>query len=422
MTTTDSARAPSAAPLPGAATKPVMLVPMRAIVLLAVATFSATANLRVSDSLLPQVAREFSTTVGAAAIIITAFALAFGCFQVLYGPVGDRLGKYRVVMAVCFASALATGACGLMPTLNTLAAARFVSGVASAAIVPLGMAWIGDVVPYEHRQGILAKFLTGQIMGMIFGQVAGGFLGDLIGWRHVFLVLGAVHLLGGVGLLVEILRNPALHAPGSHQTVTQVPANASASKSRLGPYGALLARPWVRVVLFGVFAEGCAMFGAFAYIGADLHQRFQLSFGAVGLVLAAYGTGGIVYAWSARRLVGRLGESGLVILGAVLSAVSYVLLAVAPAVPIAFLAILLLGSGYWMMHNTLQTNATQMAPEARGVAMSLFASCFFMGQSLGVAAAALMIDWKGPAPVYVSAAVMLVAVGLWFRGRLAARG
>ena len=153
-----SAVAAAAPPSDGAA------IPTWAIVLLAVATFSATANLRVSDSLLPQVAQEFSTTVGAAAIIVTAFSLAFGCFQVCYGPLGDRLGKYRVIMAVCFVSALATGSCGFMQTLNGLAAGRFVSGVASAAIVPLGMAWIGDVVPYEQRQGILARFLTGQIL------------------------------------------------------------------------------------------------------------------------------------------------------------------------------------------------------------------------------------------------------------------
>jgi MFS transporter, YNFM family, putative membrane transport protein len=382
--------------------------------LLAVATFSATANLRVSDSLLPQVALEYGTTVGTAAIIITAFSLAFGFFQVCYGPVGDRLGKYRVICAVCFASALATGACGLMPTLHTLAAGRFLSGVASAAIVPLGMAWIGDVVPYEHRQGILAKFLTGQILGMVFGQIAGGLLGDLIGWRSVFFVLGGVHLLGGLGLLLEITRNPALHSP------PRADGNVSAS-AIFASFRAIVARPWVRIVLFGVFAEGFGMFGAFAYIGADLHHRFGLGFGAVGMILAAYGTGGIIYAWSARRLVARLGERGLVGFGMVLIAVSYVALTLVSGPITAFAAILTLGAGYWMLHNTLQTHATQMAPEARGLAMSLFASCFFLGQSLGVALGAQLLDWKGTAPVYLSAAVILLATGIWFRAQLARR-
>lgn len=389
-------------------------LPTRAMMLLAVATFSATANLRVSDSLLPQVAKEFSTSIGTAAMIVTAFSLAFGCFQLFYGPVGDRLGKYRVVMAVCFVSALATGACAFAPDLQTLTVARFVSGVASAAIVPLGMAWIGDVVPYEQRQGVLAKFLTGQILGMIFGQAAGGLLGDLIGWRWVFLVLGCVHLAGGLGLLVEIMRNPRLHAAPETQGKVSIAAI-------IEQFRGVLRRPWARVVLFGVFAEGFGMFGAFAYIGADLHHRFGLGFGAVGMLLGAYGMGGIVYAWSARRLVARWGERGLVGIGAILAALAYGGLVLAPGPAAAFVAILCLGSGYWMLHNTLQTNATQMAPDARGVAMSMFASCFFMGQSLGVALGGLLIDWRGPEPVYLAGAVVLLAVGAWFRGRLAGR-
>ena len=141
----------------------------------------------------------------------------------------------------------------------------------------------------------------------------------------------------------------------------------------------------------------------------------------LGLVLAAYGMGGIVYAWSARTLVGRIGEKGLVAVGTVVAALSYVGLALAQNSVAAWFAILCLGSGYWMLHNTLQTNATQMAPEARGVAMSLFASCFFMGQSIGVALAALIFDWQGPRPVFLAAAVVLALVGLWFRGRLAYR-
>jgi predicted MFS family arabinose efflux permease len=385
-------------------------VPTRAIILTACATFGATANLRVADSLLPQVATEFGTTVGQASIIVTVYALAFGCFQMFYGPIGDRLGKLRVIMGVAFASALVTGLSAFMPTLHTLAGARFLTAVASAAIVPLGMAWVGDVVPYDQRQGVLARFLTGQIMGMAFGQAVGGVLGDLWGWRSVFGVLAAVHFLGGLGLAIEIWRNPQVDS-GTGQ-------RGGGLFAVFRSFASVLKRPWARTVLLGVFLEGGAMFGAFAYVGADLHHRFGLDIALVGTLLIAYGFGGVIYAWTARPLLVRLGERGFAVIGGALVALGFVTLAVAPSAYFAVPAILLMGYAYYMLHNTLQTNGTQMAPEARGVAMSLFASCFFLGQSTGVLLASLFIDSRGTIPIYFASAAALTLIGIWFAGRL----
>ena len=77
-----------------------------------------------------------------------------------------------------------------------------------------------------------------------------------------------------------------------------------------------------------------------------------------------------------------------------------------------------------MLHNTLQTNATQMTPEARGLAVSTFANVLFMGQAAGVWLAGLVIDRIGFAPVFIGAGAALLLVGaafaLMLRGRPAA--
>jgi len=79
------------------------------------------------------------------------------------------------------------------------------------------------------------------------------------------------------------------------------------------------------------------------------------------------------------------------------------------------------GFGYYMLHNTLQINATQMAPQARGTAVSLFASFFFLGQSLGVWFAAIVIDRLGVFAVFGASALLLPLMGVFFSARLAAR-
>ena len=71
--------------------------PTRSIVLLALAGFASQAQVRVTDSLLPQIAADFDASVGAAAIVVTAYAVAHGSTQLLIGPLGDRFGKYLTI-------------------------------------------------------------------------------------------------------------------------------------------------------------------------------------------------------------------------------------------------------------------------------------------------------------------------------------
>jgi MFS transporter, YNFM family, putative membrane transport protein len=385
--------------------------PTRAIALLAVASFASAANLRICDSLLPLIAAELAVTIGSAAAIVTAFAVAYGVAQVVIGPLGDARGKLLMAVLGSLWAGVATMLCAVMPTLGPLTLTRFLAGAGAAAVIPLAIAWIGDVIPYERRQPILARFLSGQILGVVFGQAAGGLLGELIGWRAGMLLLGAAHIAAGGLLFLELRRAPNL-SPGTGRALWGE-AFASALE--------LLRRPWVRVVLISAFLEGMAMFGAFAYVGAELHQRFDISLGVIGAMLASFGAGALLYVVLAGTLVARLGQTGLAAWGAVMLALGYVILAAAPWAWLAVPAIALLGLGLYMLHNTLQTNGTQMAPDARGLAISLFAFFLFTGQSVGVALAAPVMDRFGARPIFLLAAAALVAIAFWFRRQLVAR-
>ena len=135
--------------------------PRLAIVLLSVAAFASAANMRVIDPLLIRLSQEFGTTVGQASIAATLFLFANGVFVLVHGPFGDRYGKMPVVAIACLAAALCCAVSALATSLAMLAAARFLTGVTSSAIIPLAIAWLGDNVPYDKRQATLARFLTG---------------------------------------------------------------------------------------------------------------------------------------------------------------------------------------------------------------------------------------------------------------------
>ncbi|HVV62238.1 MAG TPA: MFS transporter, partial [Pseudolabrys sp.] len=266
----------------------------RAIVLMALAAFASGFSLRVSDPLLPQIAREFDTSVGAASAIVTAYAIPYGLTQAFAGLFGDRFGKCQAVAATCALSALLVLLCAVSQSLPQLTLARFICAPAAATIVPLGMAYVGDVVPYERRQTVLARFLAGQMSGMIAGQITGGVVGDHFGWRTVFFVMAGLFAFAGGLLASQFAGNPWMQP--LRRTVESRPG-------LVADYRRLIASDWARFVCVAVFLEGAIFFGGFTYIAADLNTRFGLSFSVIGLVVAGFGVGSVLYAGSVHRLV-----------------------------------------------------------------------------------------------------------------------
>src|SRR6202035_376136 len=98
--------------------------------------------------------------------------------------------------------------CGLADSLSQLMLARLSTRAAAGWVIPISMAYVGDVTPYEHRQTVLGRYLSGQILGQLSGQAAGGVLGDLMGWGNVFFVLAGVFALAAAGLVFELITNP----------------------------------------------------------------------------------------------------------------------------------------------------------------------------------------------------------------------
>jgi MFS family permease len=161
----------------------------RAMLLLAVAAFASGSNLRVADPLIPKLSHDFSVPVGSAAYIVAAFTLAYGSVQLVSGPLADRAGKLRTVGVALLIAAAGSFACFFAPSLPTLIALRFVTGIGAGGIIPLALAFIADNVVYEKRQAAFGRFMGAILLGQAFGPLIGGVLSDHVSWRTVFLLL-----------------------------------------------------------------------------------------------------------------------------------------------------------------------------------------------------------------------------------------
>ena len=281
---------------------------------------------------------------------------------------------------------------------------RLATGIFASASVALGMAYIGDVVPLAERQTTIAHFIAGSLLGQTLGPLFGGIFTDWAGWRVSFGVLGMIFVLVAAILWLRTARAWPAVAPGRFRP--------------LAVHRGLLRRSPVRwLALVGV-AETFLFFGAYAFLGAFLQRRFDLSFTAIGLILAGYGVGGLLYSSTARALIRALGERGLVAAGGALGAVFYLVLVLSPHWALAVPCTVTLGLAFYLIHNTIQTRATEVAPDARGSAVALYASAWALGQAGGVAAMGLAVAAVGYAPAIVASGIGFGLLGIWLRSNL----
>jgi predicted MFS family arabinose efflux permease len=387
--------------------------------LISLAAFCSMASMRICDPMLIELGQEFGVSTGDASQVISSFAIAYGLMQLIYGPLGDRVGKLRVIVAASFGCALFSATTSLATGFDLLVLSRVAMGAAAAGIVPLTIAWIGDQVPYAQRQETLARLMGATLTGMMVGQWFGGFAAEHMGWRSAFMVLAGLFLL----VAVVLFRNfstlagaaPVTHGGASAAPPMSLPAHARNTLR-------LLRQPRVRWVLVVTALEGALAFGALAFVPSRLIASFGFTMAGAGGVMVLYGVGGLLYSQLAGRWLALLGEKGLARVGGLLICVGLLMIAVSTHPWLAMLACLLAGMGFYMLHNTLQTQATQMAPESRGTAVSLFACVLFLGQSLGVLAMAWFADQGSLAWAIVVVAFAILALGAWVSRSVQGRG
>ena len=369
--------------------------------LLAAAGFLSSAGARVVDPVLHAIAVDFSVAVPDLWIVIAAFTLPYGLNQLVLGPVGDRFGKLRVMLGALAGYAVFTGLCALAADLTSLALLRACAGAASAGLIPVGMAYIGDAVPYEQRQVTLSKFLTGIVLAQTLAGPLGGIFGQYVGWRGVFLVLAGLAILVAAGFAWRIRGLPDRRSPGRMIN----PENyVRMARHRTG-----------RLVLLAAGLDGLAFVGFFPYLAPYLHEHFGLPYAQVGAILACFGLGAWAYTLMARRLIPRLGEGGMVLAGGLIVAAALVLSVSVESWAPFILVELMLGLGFFMLHSVLQAQATEILPNARATAVATFACLLFLGQSAGALVAGFLIARYGYRQAFIidSCAVVVMTLWLW---------
>jgi predicted MFS family arabinose efflux permease len=343
----------------------------RVLAIFGPAVFAGAFATRVTDPTVAEIAGEFSVTAAEAALLGTAYTLPFALVQPILGPVADSIGKRRIVMICVAMLGVMLLAAAVSASFGWLMAFRAASGMAAGGMMPLTLAIMGDAVSLKYRQVALSRILVFGISGQIAGGVLAGPIAAIAGWRGVLVVCAIAAFIGLVALILAA-RGAAREIMTRYDPVVA-----------LQHYRGIIANPAALPLFAAVAVEGGLVFGVFPFIAPLLIERAIGSTMEAGFAIGAFGLGGLLFAALVAPLLARFGQGGVIRIGGATAALALIGFALAPSLVVATLAGLGLGLGFYMIHNAIQTRATELAPQTRGSAMSLHAFAFFGGQSLG---------------------------------------
>lgn len=229
----------------------------------------------------------------------------------------------------------------------------------------------------------------------------------MIGWAGVFAITAVVAALGCGAALIGFDRSGA------------APARRPEFHVALGRYRTILANPRARILFGAVFLEAIAVFGIFPHLAPLIEARGEGGAREAGLALAGFAAGGLVYAFSVGLLLRFLGMARMLIGGGFICAGALVTVGLAGNWQLDCAALVAMGLGFYMLHNTFQVQVTEVAPTARASAVALHAFSFFCGQALGVAIIGGALQEIGQLLTLCLCALLIAGLGLVTARRLA---
>jgi predicted MFS family arabinose efflux permease len=345
----------------------------------------------VAPLLIP-IAVSFHISVAAVTAVASLYYLAYGLLPPAYGLLADRFGRVRVIRAALLGTAAADVLSALSPNLTALLVARFITGGIACGVMPTTLVYLGDRFPFTVRQQAITNVLVFVALGTAAGTLGAGLTAHVLTWRVFFLIPGAIALV----VAIALRRVP-------ESLVTQ------SSQSPLRQVAGVLRHGWALFLLAVAVLVGAVMFGFVTYLAPALEASGQ-SPAIAGMVVASYGLS-VLICTRVFRFVARRTPAALILAGgATMLLIGYLVAATAQSVPAILTASVLAGGAYAFMQSTFQTWATDIVPEARATATSLFATAIFAGAALATSGVAGLAGTHRYSNLFLIAAIVTLPV------------
>lgn len=313
----------------------------------------------------PEIGRVFSASPATVQLTLSLYLVSYAVGQVIYGPLSDRYGRIPVLRFALVMYCVASAACALAPTIETLLTARAMQALGSSGAIVLARAIVRDL--YSGARAGRELSLMGAIMALapVGAPMAGGVLQSAFGWRSHFVLQIVFGLIAAFFVWRKLPETLKVRTPGPFSL-----------RAILAGYAIILRN---RAVLAYIGMLSLSFAGVFAWISGSsfvLQEIYGLSALAFGLAFAAASAGYLIGTSLATRIVTRLGLDRTIgfgtvalALGGLGSVAAIPFGGASPVLLIAAMAVYAVGMG--LVQPQTIAGAMMPFPERAGTASSL---------------------------------------------------
>lgn len=344
------------------------------------------AGLYVTIALAPAIATRFDVSETQATLSTSVFGLVYALSFPLVGWWSDRVGRRALIAPGLFAGAVATALCGYAPTFPMFLCARAAAGAAAATYPSLAFAYLAERMPERIRVTVFGIVSFAFLVAAPVGQLAAIWLNGAIGLVGFWTVSGFLLAIGGV--LFRLLPGDASATP--HRLPARGDSRARVRDPRLlAAYLSAATLFFAFVVIFTALASKHSQLGSVA-------QRFRLL--STPVMLLTLVAGNFLKSTPAPRLLAfALAFAGV-------GCLSFAQSEYAPTL----CGVVLVCAGVALGVPSLVTWISSIADDGRrGLALSLYSCCLFMGATAGAPFAALTARWFPLGPLIAAAALAI---------------
>lgn len=361
------------------------------------AVFAVTLGVGLVVPLLPVYAHELGATGLYIGFIFGSFSLSRTVFLPYFGQLSDRKGRKPFISAGLLAYFAASIAYAFSETVPGLIMVRFFQGIASAMILPVAQAYVGDIAPKDKEGFVMGLFNVSLYAGLSIGPLMGGLVMDSFGIRTAFLSMGFVSL-AGFCLCVMFLPRRRDEQLFRH------------SRPPMG-YRILIRNKHVAgLFLFRVAYTSCIGL-VWAFLPLFAHTKFQLSSASIGVLvmLGVFTSGALQTPMGA--VADRFSKRALILIGGLVSAGAVFSFVHVQGFRGLFVSNLMfgLGGGIAMPAVMAMTVIIGRQTGSMGSVMALLTTGHSLGMMIGPILAGMITDVFELEPAFGAGTVVLVA-------------